>query len=60
MKSQDENIGKAIRRQVEYYFSDVNYPKDRYLQGKAALNPERYIFLREIMAFNKMKSLTKS
>jgi hypothetical protein len=60
MQSHSENIDKAIKRQVEYYFSDVNYPKDKYLQAKAGQHPEGYISLREIMAFNKMKQLTKS
>ncbi len=45
---------------MEYYFSDVNYPKDKYLQNKASKNPERYIALKEVMAFNKMKQLTSS
>ena len=60
MNSSSENIDKAIKRQVEYYFSDINYPKDKYLQNKASKNPEGFISLKEIMGFNKLKQLTKS
>lgn len=60
MNSSSENIDKAIKRQVEYYFSDINYPKDKYLQNKASKNSEGFISLKEIMGFNKLKQLTKS
>ena len=33
---------------------------DKYLQNKASKNPEGFISLKEIMAFNKLKQLTKS
>jgi lupus La protein len=45
---------------VEYYFSDANFPKDKYLQSRCGSNPERYINLRDIMSFNKMRKLTQS
>lgn len=32
MKSHHENIEKAIRTQMEYYFGDKNYFKDSFLQ----------------------------
>jgi len=55
-----QSVDKAIRRQIEYYFNDVNFPKDKYLQKKCGENPERYIHLKDVMSFNKMKKLTKS
>ena len=60
MSNHHENIDKAIRRQVEFYFGDANFLKDKYLQKKCSENPERYISIKEVMSFNKMRSLTKS
>ncbi|TNV81587.1 hypothetical protein FGO68_gene7788 [Halteria grandinella] len=60
LQSQQENIDKSIRRQVEYYFSDTNFPKDKYLQKKCTENPEGFISLRDIMSFNQMRKLTQS
>jgi hypothetical protein len=34
-----------IKKQVEFYFSDSNYPKDKFLRAQAALNDEGCIFL---------------
>jgi len=31
---------KAVLRQVEFYFSDSNYPKDKFLRTKAAENDD--------------------
>lgn len=60
LESQQENIEKAIRRQIEYYFSDTNFPKDKYLQKKCGEHPEGYIHLKDVMSFNKMRKLTKT
>lgn len=60
LQNQQDSIEKAIRRQVEYYFSDVNFPKDKYLSKKCGEHPEGYISVKEIMSFNKMRSLTQS
>ena len=60
MTTQQENIEKAIRRQIEFYFGDLNYPKDKYLQKKCGEHPEGYMTLRDVMSFNKMRKLTKS
>eukprot|EP01098_Paradermamoeba_levis_P008419 TRINITY_DN3491_c0_g1_i1.p1 TRINITY_DN3491_c0_g1~~TRINITY_DN3491_c0_g1_i1.p1 ORF type:complete len:377 (+),score=152.38 TRINITY_DN3491_c0_g1_i1:86-1132(+) len=49
---------EKIKKQVEFYFSDSNYPKDKFLQGEAAKNPDGFIPLSVITSFNRMKSLT--
>lgn len=58
LNNQDSNVSKALRRQIEYYFSDSNYSKDRYILDR--VNSDGYIALKEIMSFNKMRKLTKS
>ena len=45
---------------MEFYFSDQNYPKDKYLQKKASECEDGWIALKEIMSFNNMRKLTKA
>ena len=46
-----------LKRQIEYYFSDLNYEKDSYLKSKEDQN--RFIDLDILMQFNKIKMMTK-
>ena len=46
-----------LKRQIEYYFSDLNYEKDSYLKSKEDEN--RYIDLDILMQFNKIKMMTQ-
>ena len=46
-----------LKRQIEYYFSDLNYEKDSYLKSKEDQN--RFIDLDILMQFNKIKKMTK-
>ncbi|KAL9648669.1 hypothetical protein ABK040_016298 [Willaertia magna] len=56
MSSSD--LDRKIREQVEFYFSDSNLPKDKFLRSLVANNPEGYVELKTIASFNRMKSLT--
>lgn len=47
-----------IRKQVEFYFSDSNYPKDKFLRAQAAQNEEGYIPLDVLSTFQRLKKLT--
>eukprot|EP00741_Cyanophora_paradoxa_P023520 tig00021589_g22722.t1 len=47
-----------ILRQVEYYFSDANFPGDKFLNEKAKEDPEGFIPVETIASFNRMKVLT--
>lgn len=53
-----ESIEDKVLSQVEFYFSDSNYPKDRWLRGKAAQNEEGYVPLTDIAAFKRVTQLT--
>ena len=46
-----------LKRQIEYYFSDLNYEKDSYLKSQEDQN--RFIDLDILMQFNKIKMMTK-
>jgi hypothetical protein len=38
----------TVRKQVEFYFSDSNYPKDKFLRSQAAQNDEGCIFFEKL------------
>lgn len=44
-----------LKRLVEYYFGDTNYPRDAYLQNLASEHEGGYIPLSQICAFRRMK-----
>jgi len=44
-------------KQVEFYFGDSNYPKDKFLRAQAAQDEEGYISLSTLMSFQRMKTL---
>jgi lupus La protein len=52
-----EDLAQQIKKQVEFYFSDSNYPRDKFLRAHAALNEEGYVDLDTLLTFNRMKEL---
>eukprot|EP00600_Ochromonadales_sp_CCMP1393_P005994 CAMPEP_0174968140 /NCGR_PEP_ID=MMETSP0004_2-20121128/7962_1 /TAXON_ID=420556 /ORGANISM="Ochromonas sp., Strain CCMP1393" /LENGTH=359 /DNA_ID=CAMNT_0016217327 /DNA_START=21 /DNA_END=1100 /DNA_ORIENTATION=+ len=48
----------AIKRQIEFYFSDSNFRKDKFLQTKAKEDPNGYVKIETLLTFNRLKSLT--
>lgn len=57
--STNANVAKIIK-QVEFYFSDANLPRDRFLQEELKKNEEGWISLATIASFTRMKSLASS
>ncbi|KAK7200189.1 la RNA binding protein [Novymonas esmeraldas] len=53
------DLAEKIRRQVEFYFSDVNIAKDVFLKSKMAEDPEGFVALEVLLTFNRLNSLTK-
>lgn len=53
---QDGNDGKIIR-QVEYYFSDVNLSKDKFMQEEIQKD-EGWMSLETLVKFNRLKQLS--
>lgn len=53
------NVAKIIK-QVEFYFSDANLPRDRFLQEELKKNEEGWIALSTIASFTRMKALASS
>jgi len=53
----DELRGR-IKKQMDFYFSDLNYPRDAFLKSLAAKDTEGWIDLSVIATFERMKNLT--
>lgn len=51
-------IEDAIRKQIEFYFSDSNFRKDAFLRSAAESDPEGFVPLSVLLTFNKLKSLS--
>jgi len=51
-------LEEQIRKQVEFYFSDSNYPRDKFLRGQAELSALGYVSLEIVASFARMKKLT--
>jgi len=51
-------LEEQIRKQVEFYFSDSNYPRDKFLRGQAELSALGYVSLEIVASFARMKNLT--
>lgn len=51
-------LEKKIIKQMEYYFGDVNLPRDRYLQEQIKLDNDGWIALAVFTRFNRLKALT--
>lgn len=58
--SNDSEVKAAIKKQVEYYFSDANFPKDKFLQAETAKSKEQWINISVLATFNRMKALVPS
>eukprot|EP00927_Polykrikos_kofoidii_P039144 TRINITY_DN33578_c0_g2_i1.p1 TRINITY_DN33578_c0_g2~~TRINITY_DN33578_c0_g2_i1.p1 ORF type:complete len:589 (-),score=80.45 TRINITY_DN33578_c0_g2_i1:456-2222(-) len=52
-----EELFSAVRSQLEFYFGDNSYPKDRWLQAQADF--EGWTSLRLVSKFNRMRELTR-
>eukprot|EP01114_Cavostelium_apophysatum_P012308 TRINITY_DN273_c0_g1_i1.p1 TRINITY_DN273_c0_g1~~TRINITY_DN273_c0_g1_i1.p1 ORF type:complete len:322 (+),score=121.43 TRINITY_DN273_c0_g1_i1:152-1117(+) len=47
-----------IKKQIEFYFGDSNYPRDKFMRASAAQSPEGFITIETLLKFNRLKDLT--
>jgi len=57
MAEEDKSRDAEILTQVEFYFSDSNFPKDKFLKAQAALNPDGNVPIATINGFKNMKKI---
>lgn len=55
----DDDLMIRIVAQVEFYFSDANVAKDKFLLKHIRRNKEGYVSLKLVSSFKKVKQLTK-
>lgn len=55
----DDELIEKIVTQVEFYFSDSNVSKDKFLLKHIRRNKEGYVSLKLVSSFKKIKQLTK-
>jgi len=52
-------VAEKVVKQVEFYFSDVNLPKDKFLQAEISKNVDGWVSLQTICSFSRMRALTE-
>ncbi|XP_062089272.1 la protein 1-like [Humulus lupulus] len=57
MASWDEETTNKVLRQVEFYFSDSNLPRDDFLRKSVSQSPNGLVSLALICTFSRMRSL---
>ena len=53
--TEDVNVDERVFRQIEFYFSDSNLPKDKFLLKETKSNEEGWVSLQLISTFKKMR-----
>jgi hypothetical protein len=48
----------AIKKQIEFYFSDSNFRKDTFLRAASETDPDGFVPIATLLTFNKLKALT--
>jgi len=59
MEDPSDELCESIVLQVEFYFSDANITKDKFLLKHVKRNKEGYVSLKLISSFKRVKHLTK-
>ncbi|XP_050052828.1 la-related protein 7 [Dermacentor andersoni] len=58
VRRRKKKLFKSIRDQMEFYFSDANLRKDRYMNELVMKDEEGYVDLEVFLTFHKIRSLT--
>ena len=49
---------KMIKKQIEFYFSDANFRKDRFLRDQAGQSPDRSVPISVLLTFKRLQAMT--
>ncbi|XP_037517559.1 la-related protein 7 [Rhipicephalus sanguineus] len=58
VRRRKKKLFKSIRDQMEFYFSDANLRKDRYMNDLVMRDEEGYVELEVFLTFHKIRALT--
>merc|ERR1719183_824900 len=53
----DEPLERKLLRQIEFYFSDSNLPRDKFLRETVEADPERYVDIALLLTFSRLRTL---
>ncbi|KAJ1359963.1 hypothetical protein KIN20_018800 [Parelaphostrongylus tenuis] len=53
-----KNVDERVVRQLEYYFGNINLPKDKFLQDTIK-NNEGWVPIKTLLTFNRLAAITK-
>eukprot|EP00158_Paraphelidium_tribonemae_P010389 Partr_v1_DN5710_c0_g1_i1_m2378 putative La ribonucleoprotein domain family, member 7 len=51
-------LKEKVKKQLEFYFSDANFRRDKFLREKANSDPDGYVPITVLLTFNRLKALT--
>ncbi|DBA75921.1 TPA: hypothetical protein ACH3X2_008982 [Trebouxia sp. C0005] len=51
-----DDVRQSVQRQVEFYFSDSNLPRDKFLREKIEEDPEGYVSIPLLCSFKRMSN----
>ena len=59
IKSEEPSKNEAaIKKQIEFYFSESNFRKDTFLKAASETDPDGFVPIAVLLTFNKLKALT--
>jgi hypothetical protein len=53
----DQPAKDKLRKQLEFYFSDSNFRRDKFMQEEAGKQAEGFIGIEVLLTFNRLKAL---
>jgi lupus La protein len=53
----DEESKQKVKLQVEFYFSDSNLPRDKFLRETVSADPDGFVDIALIITFSRLRSL---
>ena len=57
VKTEPAEVDQQLKKQIEFYFSDSNLPKDKFLLQLTKKTPEGWVSLKTISEFKKMRDM---
>jgi hypothetical protein len=57
VKAEPAEVDQQLKKQIEFYFSDSNLPRDKFLLHLTQKTPEGWVSLETISEFKKMRDM---
>ena len=57
VKAEPAEVDQQLKKQIQFYFSDSNLPRDKFLLHLTQKSPEGWVSLETISEFKKMRDM---